>query len=321
MARLTGADRKLLEEVQSRFPLCTRPYAAIGERLGRGERGVIGSLRSLKKGGVIRRIGPVYDARANGLVTTLVALSVPARRVAAAARVINACDGVTHNYRRRHPLNIWFTLTSPDQKTQTAVLRGIRREISPVRWLELPATGVFTVGLVLPVETGRLDDLPSVRTVKGKTPSAGRRAFPPPARSLTVRIPFDLPLKSKPFPRGAPAELRRLRASGRVRRFGAVLDERRIGYRFTTLATWRVPHARLRKAGRLMASFPQVSHCYARKTGKAWPFNLYTVVHERNRERGLLLLEKLACASGARDYLILESVERLKRSSLRLAPA
>jgi DNA-binding Lrp family transcriptional regulator len=316
MKKLGVTDRRLLDEVQRRFPVCARPYAVLGERLGLREPGVIKRLEWLKARGVIRRIGPVFDARAHNLQSILVGLSVPPARVKRTARIINGCIGVTHNYLRRHRFNIWFTLSSRSLKSRRKILDGMKEKISPREWLELPTRRVFKIGVLFNVfstagqsEKGGVPDSLSRR-------HSGKIVSPPIPPSRAWLVPFDLPLVPEPFPRGVVGDLRRRISSGSVRRFGAVLDGKALGYNFSALVAWKVGPARVERAGRLIGLFPCVSHCYERGGAKAWPFRLYTVVHARGRREGVRLIEKMASASAIGEYIVLETVRPLKRTPL-----
>lgn len=314
MKNLDAIDKKLLDEIQHRFPVCSRPFAAVGEGLDMEETAVISRLRRLKKKGLIRRIGPVYDARACGLTTVLVALAVPEERVERVAALINAFDGVTHNYLRRHRYNIWFTLAARDYAEKRAILRAIRKRGSPEMWLDLPARKVFKIGLLFSVSpvSGEFTTKP----IPGR--KAPRRGRAPVQRKVIQAIPFDLPLVERPFPRGAVSAARLLLVSGRVRRFGAVLDEKVLGYRFSTLVAWKVEPARVAFAGERLSSFRLVSHCYERRKNRDWPYNLYTVIHAGSRREGLRLVRDMSRYAGITEYVVLETVRRLKRSSLMI---
>jgi len=316
--KLRITDRMLLDEIQRRFPLCARPYARLGEKLNLVEARVLSRLRTHMANGLIRRIGPVFDARANKLTSILIALSVPPSRVRHAAERINSCEGVTHNYLRRHPLNIWFTLICRGSAAQRAILSKIKKEVSPLRYLELPSERVFKLGVIFDL------GLPGGRPWRAERGGGAHRArvvrsSAPFGRSLIGKLASDIPLVSRPFPRGALQALRLLIASGRIRRFGAILDGRRLGYRFSALVAWKAGPRRIEEAGRRLASFPQVSHCYARVRPRSWPYGLYTVIHARDRTRGHELVADMARAAGIVDYAVLETVRALKRSSVSLA--
>ncbi len=308
-------DRMLLDEVQRRFPLCERPFVKIGARLNLSEAEVLRRLRRHKANGLIRRIGPVFDARKSGLIGTLVALAVPPSRIRRAAGCINSFEGVTHNYLRRHPLNIWFTLACRDRAAQENILREIKKRVSPLRYLELPAKKIFKLGVIFDLGVPARREGRAGRGVHIR--KAGARRIGAAARSLMEGLSDDIPIVSRPFPRGTSRAIRLLAASGRIRRFGAILDGRRLGLRFNALVAWRTGgQGRIVSAGRRLASFPQVSHCYARARSRSWPYDLYTMIHVSDRRRARRLVTEMAQATGIDDYAALETVRELKRSSI-----
>lgn len=109
---MDGTDRRLVNALQGGFPLCERPFAAVGEALGLPEAEVIGRLERLREAGVLSRFGPMFDAERMGGAVTLCAISVPEDRFDEVAELVNAFPEVAHNYRREHTLNIWFVLAT-----------------------------------------------------------------------------------------------------------------------------------------------------------------------------------------------------------------
>lgn len=312
--KLSLTDRLLLDEAQRRFPLCERPFAKIGERLDLSEAEVARRLRKHKASGLIRRIGPVLDARKSGLTGVLVAMAVPSSRIRRAAERINSFEGVTHNYLRHHPLNVWFTLACRGRAAQKAILGDIKRTVSPLRYLELPAKRIFKLGVIFDLGVPAKREGCAGR--RGDMRKADGRRIGAAARSLTGKLSADLPIVSRPFPRGVLRSIRLLAAAGRIRRFGAILDGRRLGLRFNALVAWRAGQGRTVSAGRRLASFPQVSHCYARAGSRSWPYDLYTMIHVRDRKCGIRLVAEMARAAGIADYAVLETARELKRSSI-----
>src|SRR5690606_30538387 len=95
-----ATSRQLLDLMQEDFPLVDRPYAALGERLGISETEELERLREARAAGVVRQICAIYDTKALGSSSALVAMSVPAERLSRAAAIVNAHPGVSHNYKR-----------------------------------------------------------------------------------------------------------------------------------------------------------------------------------------------------------------------------
>ena len=105
------ADKRVLSVIQSELPVCERPFDAVAGRLGMPAEDVLARVRRMRAGGLIRRIGPIFDSGRLGYTSTLVAARVPAGRLDEVAALVSALPGVTHNYRREHAFNLWFTLT------------------------------------------------------------------------------------------------------------------------------------------------------------------------------------------------------------------
>lgn len=111
------------------------------------------------------------------------------------------------------------------------------------------------------------------------------------------------------------ASVRHLCAEGYIRRFGATLQHQISGYAANAMLAWRVEEEKIETAGRIMASFNKVTHCYQRRTTPGWPYNLYTMVHGRTEQECLAVAQEMAKATGLSDYQILFSEKELKRSS------
>ncbi|WP_165079365.1 MULTISPECIES: AsnC family transcriptional regulator [unclassified Desulfovibrio] len=141
---LDAVDRRILDIIQTGFPLAPRPYAVLGERLGLPEEEVFGRVRALRENKVIRRLGANFQSAKLGFVSTLCAAKVPEEKLEAFIAAVNAEPGVTHNYLRDHAYNIWFTLISPSREEARAVLEGLT-ERTGVPILDLPATKLFKI--------------------------------------------------------------------------------------------------------------------------------------------------------------------------------
>ncbi|MBE6441278.1 MAG: Lrp/AsnC family transcriptional regulator [Desulfovibrio desulfuricans] len=143
-AALDSLDRKLLDIIQTGFPLVPRPYAVLGEQLGIPEEEALARVRDLKARRVIRRLGANFQSAKLGFVSTLCAAKVPEDRLDAFVERVNACPGVTHNYLREHAYNIWFTLISPSREEARDTLNAITADTG-IAILNLPATRLFKI--------------------------------------------------------------------------------------------------------------------------------------------------------------------------------
>lgn len=142
---IDNTNKQILNCIQVDFPIHPRPYKVIGERLGLTEDETIQRIRDLKKEVIIRRIGGNFSPDRLGYYSTLCAAQVPEETVEAFTEAVNAFPGVTHNYRRDHKFNIWFTFIAPSRDIIRKNLDAIARKTGVTTILNLPATHVFKI--------------------------------------------------------------------------------------------------------------------------------------------------------------------------------
>jgi len=138
-------DRKILNEIQSGFPISPRPFLALGERIGIGEDAAMERVQRLKETGVIRRIGASMDSRKLGFSSTLCAARVPQDMIGRFIEEVNAYKGVTHNYLRNNDYNIWFTFIGPSRAHIENALKEISGKTGITEILDMPAVRMFKI--------------------------------------------------------------------------------------------------------------------------------------------------------------------------------
>lgn len=141
---LDPLDKALLDIIQTRFPLCPRPYAALGQELGITEAEAHSRISALRQKGIIRRLGANFQSNKLGFVSTLCAAKVPPDKLENFVSLVNAHVGVTHNYEREHTYNIWFTLISPSREDAQQTLDNLTAQTG-IPILNLPATRLFKI--------------------------------------------------------------------------------------------------------------------------------------------------------------------------------
>ena len=150
LAELDAVDRRLINRLQEGLPLVTRPYAAVAEALGIDEGDLLYRLERLRESGVLSRFGPMYHAERLGGGLTLAALAVPEPDFERVVEAVNAFPEVAHNYRREHPLNMWFVLATETPARIDEVIAAIEAATGlPV--YNMPKEEEFHVRLHLPV--------------------------------------------------------------------------------------------------------------------------------------------------------------------------
>ena len=101
---------------------------------------------------------------------------------------------------------------------------------------------------------------------------------------------------------------------GLMRKFGAVLRHQKAGFDKNALIIWSVPELQTNKTGEVFASLPFVSHCYERSPAFAGRYNLFTMVHSRDKDIPALA-SSMSSLSGIGDFIILRSLQEYKKSS------
>ena len=142
---LDEMDRMILNEIQSYFPIEVEPYLELADKLGCTEAEVLERVKNLRDRGVIRRIGANCDSRKLGYSSTLCAARVPQNLMKKFVEVVNSYPGVTHNYRRDHAYNIWFTLIVPKVEEIERILQEISVLTEVNEIISLPAERVFKI--------------------------------------------------------------------------------------------------------------------------------------------------------------------------------
>ena len=138
-------DKTILNEIQSSFPITSRPYRDLGSRIGISEDEVLDRIRRLKKEGIIRRIGGNFHSRHLNFTSTLCAAKVPEKKIDHFVSIVNRYPGVTHNYLRNHGYNVWFTFIAQDMAQIDRALKAVREETGISEILSLPAVTLFKI--------------------------------------------------------------------------------------------------------------------------------------------------------------------------------
>ena len=142
---MDNTDKKILNEIQSDFPIALRPYHELGKKFDLSEHEIIERIKRLKDQGVIRRIGGNFHSSRLNFTSTLCAAKVPGEKMEHFVEVVNRYPGVTHNYLRKHDYNIWFTFIAPDMAYIDNALKDISELTGVTGILNLPAVKVFKI--------------------------------------------------------------------------------------------------------------------------------------------------------------------------------
>lgn len=141
-------DRRIVNALQTGFPISERPYREAAQALGLTEPELLERLEKLLKDQTLSRFGPLYDAEAMGGALTLAAMQVPHERFDETAEIVNAFPEVAHNYARSHTLNMWFVLATETPGPLHQTLAEIERR-TDLTVYNMPKITEYFVGLKL----------------------------------------------------------------------------------------------------------------------------------------------------------------------------
>ncbi len=325
---LDETDKRLMNLLQSSFPLDPEPYRLIAGEAGLEPAEVLARTRRLLDHRIIREITPIFDTRALGYESMLVAARVDPDNPQRAATIVNSHPGVSHNYLRTHDFNLWFTIATPPDSPLglDGTLEVLMRETGAESMRKLPTLTLFKINMNLEMEKGT-DALASA--VDASPP---RELEPQPYDERDIAViralqgpmePVDRPYDPVAEELGIGTEELLGHLGGMVdrkllRRVAAILYHRRAGFSANGMGVWKVPEEKIMETGRRMASFRGISHCYQRPTYEDWPYSVFTMAHGRSKQECDAILDSIAeeCGMGPEDRATLYSSTEYKKVRL-----
>lgn len=316
---MEALDRKILEIVQDGFPLEDRPYATLGRLLGVSEEEAFDSVERLRKSGVIRRLGGVYDSHRLGYISRLCTGVVSEDKLEGFAAAVDKIPAITHNYVRSHAYNVWFTVIARSESEIQETVRGLEAETALHDAHVLSASRMFKINTVMG-KAAVSADAPTQAANKmtaDKMDSEGVVPFVPDAKDRR-RINLlcqDIPHTKTPFT-DLGIDIAEIRADldrGIMRRFGAVLRHQQAGFDANAMVCLAV--ADTERAGALLAENSHVSHCYERAPFEGFPYNVYAMFHGQSEAELEQSIGSAVSALNGPDHAVLTTLKELKKTS------
>jgi len=325
---LDETDKRLMNLLQSSFPLDPEPFAAVAIAAELELDDVLARTKRLLDERIIREITPIFDTRALGYESMLVAAKVDSEYPQRAAQAVNAHPGVSHNYLRTHDFNLWFTIaTPPDSELGLAgTLDVLMRETGAESMRQLPTLTLFKINMNLEMEKGT----EALAAAVDAAPPRELEPQPYDDRDIAVIRALQGPMEAVERPYDSAAaevgmsteelldHLRGMVDRKLLRRVAAILFHRRAGFSANGMGVWKVPEDEIMEMGGRMASFRGISHCYQRPTYEDWPYSVFTMAHGRSKEECDAILDSIAdeCGMGPDDRATLYSSTEYKKIRL-----
>jgi DNA-binding Lrp family transcriptional regulator len=301
---LDDHDRRLANVLQSNFPLTAEPWPDIAARSELPLDDAMARAQRMLDGRIIREITPIFDTRALGYESMLVAAKIDPEHPHRAAEIVNSHPGVSHNYLRTHEFNLWFTIaTPPDSGLGLQGTLDVLQQMTGSESIrQLPTIVLFKINMNLEME-GDTEDL--TKAVQAAPPRE-LDAQPYDDFDIAVIKALQGPMKVslRPYDEAAGEvgiatgkfleHLEGMRERKILRRVAAILFHRRAGFSANGMGVWRVPEDQIMDYGTRMAAVRGISHCYQRPTYADWPYSVFTMAHGRSKDECDAILDSIA---------------------------
>ena len=277
---------------------------------------------------IIRQVTPIFDTRALGYSSMLVAAKVDPENPWRAANVINEHPGrlaqlpaqprVQHLVHDRHRARL-------AARRSRARSRSSRELAGAESIRQLPTLKLFKIRMDLEMEGGT-DAL--AKAVEVAPPA---ETEPQPYDEFDIAVIRALAGRHAGDPRAVRARGRearhragpscsttsqRMQERRLLRRVAAILFHRRAGFSANGMGVWKVPDERIMELGPRMAAFRGISHCYQRPTYQDWPYSVFTMAHGRSKEECDAILDSIADQTGIAERATLYSSTEFKKIRL-----
>jgi DNA-binding Lrp family transcriptional regulator len=301
---LDETDKRLMNLLQSSYPLDPRPFDLIASEAALDPDEVKTRTQRLLDERIIREITPIFDTRALGYSSMLVAAKVDTENPHRAAQIINSHPGVSHNYLRTHEFNLWFTIaTPPDSRLGLeGTLRVLQEETGAESIRQLPTLQLFKINMNLEMEGGTEELAAAVEAAPPR--ELERQPYDEVDIAVIRALQGPMEVTDRPYDTaaeqvGMSTDLFLGHLAGMVdrkllRRVAAILFHRRAGFSANGMGVWRVPEEKIMEVGARMAAVRGISHCYQRPTYADWPYSVFTMAHGRSKEECDAVLDGIA---------------------------
>jgi len=323
---LDDLDRRLLNLMQGSFPIAPRPYRHVASLGEVSVQEVMSRVQRLLDKRIIRQVTPIFDTRALGYSSMLVAAKVDPEHPHRAAAVINEHPGVSHNYLRNHEFNLWFTIaTEPDSVLGLeGTLDVLARDAGAESVRQLPTLKLFKIRMDLEME-GDTEALAAA--VQATEPiELERQPYDELDIAVIRALQGNMSVVDEPYAQAAAElamgqdafleHLSGMQERGLLRRVAAILYHRRAGFSANGMGVWKVPEEQIPDIGRRMASVRGISHCYQRPTYEDWPYSVFTMAHGRSKDECDAVLDAIAEQTGIHERATLYSSTEFKKIRL-----
>lgn len=311
MQEVDQRDRELLNALQGDIPVSSTPFAIVGQDIEMSEKEVLKRAEKLRRAGILRRMQLVFNTRALGYTTCLVAAKVAEDRLERAASVVNIHPGVYQNYQRNHNYNLWFSLAlPPDSRLGVEeTIASLAREAEAERTRLFPTLKLYTADGAVEIEQKNEpltpDEIEYVKLLQMEVPLQPR--------------PFDFIAKRS----GIDEEdfftaVKRFVDRGQILRIAATVQLRKNPFQTNAMSVWAVDEGEIGEFVKTALNRSSVPRCYLRPSYEDWPYNIFATVQARSIEECDAAVSEIAEDSGVHVHETLYPTREHKNTRVSL---
>ena len=322
MTDIDKLDTEILNEIQWKFPLVSKPFDEMAKKFEISSNEVKDRLIQLKRKGVLRQLSAIFDTRKLGYTSSLVAMEIEPDKLEHVAYQINKHPGVSHNYERDHQFNLWFTLAVPPGSDLEKELDKFSKLDGIKKTRMLPTLQLFKIGVKLDMVDGKKHE---VKPSEEKKKIIDTKFVAIEEDKKFIReLQKDMEIVDRPFQKAAEnldmtedqvfEKLHYYEEIGVMRRYAAILRHREAGFTANGMIGWKVPKERISTVGNKLGAFPQVSHCYERPVYPDWPYNVFSMIHCKSFDEAGEVAGQIQKQINVDEYKILFSSREFKKT-------
>ena len=240
----------------------------------------------------MRQLSAIFDTRKLGYKSSLVAMEIEPEKLEYVANQINRHPGVSHNYERNNPFNLWFTVAVPPGSNVKSEVDKFSKLDGVTSTRMLPTIKMFKIGVKLDMNESKKQEIkPSEEKKKIRDVNF---VATDEDKEYIRELQKDLEIIEQPFLKSAQKlgisendlfeKAKYYEEIGVMRRFAAILRHRDVGFIANGMIVWKVPEERINEVGSKLGAFPQVSHCYQRPVYPDWPYNVFSMIHCKSED-------------------------------------
>lgn len=131
-------------------------------------------------------------------------------------------------------------------------------------------------------------------------------------QQLLLQLSEGLPLCSRPYleistrlgisENDVISRLETLQTNGLIKRFGVIVKHATLGYRSNAMCVWQIPEYQINEIAKKLVTFSFVTLCYQRPALPDWNYNLYCMIHGKDRNTVLNQLSQLNETCGLQSF-------------------